>query len=79
MDWELAKAMDDELEKVGAKRPRTMKGIEKVADVDTVLRTIVPWRLSNPDIVRRQSEEVLVKHRRENEVQLLKLLDYLGF
>jgi hypothetical protein len=71
--------MDEELGRLDAKRPRTMKGIEKVADVDTILRTIIPWRLSNPDIVRRQSEEVLIKHRRENEEQLLKLLDYLGF
>lgn len=79
VNWELAKAMDEELEKLDVKRPRTMKGIEKVANVDTILRTIIPWRLSNPDIVRRQSEEVLIKHRRENEKQLLKLLDYLGF
>lgn len=79
VDWELAKAMDEELEGLDVQRPRTMKGIEKVADVDTILGTIIPWRLSNPDIVRRQSEEVLIKHRHENEEQLLKLLEYLGF
>ncbi len=79
MDWELAQALEKELEKVDAKRPRTIEGIDKVADVVTVLRTIIPWRLSNPDILRRQSEEVLAKCRRENEEQLGKLLDYLGF
>ncbi|OCL06955.1 hypothetical protein AOQ84DRAFT_409907 [Glonium stellatum] len=79
VNWELAKALEEELEKLDVKRPRTIKGIEKVADVDTVLRTILPWRLSNPDILRRQSEEVIIKCRRQNEEQLLKLLDYLGF
>lgn len=79
VNWELAQAMDEELEKLDVKRPRTIKGIEKVADVDTVLRTILPWRLCNPDIVRRQSEEVLIKLKHENEKQLLRLLDYLGY
>ncbi len=79
VDWELAQALEEELEKVDAERPRTIEGIDKVADVDTVLRTIIPWRLSNPDILRRQSEEVLAKCRRENEEQLGKLLEHLGF
>lgn len=79
VNWELAKALDEELTEAGARRPRTMKGIEKVADVDTVLRTILPWRLSNADVLKLQSEEVLGKCRRENEVQFVKLLDYLGF
>jgi hypothetical protein len=79
VNWELAKAMEEELEKFDVKRPRTMKGIEKVADVDTVLRTILPWRLSNPDVLRLQSEEVIRKCKSENQEQLLNLLDYLGF
>ncbi len=79
MDWELAQALEEELAKLNVKRPRTIEGIEKVADVDTVLRTILPWRLSNPDVLRLQSEEVIVKCRRQNEKQLVKLLDYLGF
>jgi hypothetical protein len=79
VDWELAQALEEELAKLNVKRPRTIEGIEKVADVDTVLRTILPWRLSNPDVLRLQSEEVIVKCRRQNEKQLVKLLDYLGF
>ncbi|KAF2763253.1 hypothetical protein EJ05DRAFT_506868 [Pseudovirgaria hyperparasitica] len=79
VDWEAARVLDEELEKLDVRRPKTIKGIEKVADVDTILRTIVPWRLSNPDILQRQSEEVIKKCRRENEEQLKRLLDYLGF
>jgi hypothetical protein len=79
VNWELAKAMDDELERLDARRPRTIRGIEKIADVDTVLRTITPWRLTNPDILRRQSEDVLRKCRQENEAQLMNMLNYLGF
>ncbi|KFY81614.1 hypothetical protein V500_11250 [Pseudogymnoascus sp. VKM F-4518 (FW-2643)] len=56
--WEVVKAWEDELEKLDVKRPRNMKGIDKVADVDTILRSILPWRVSNIDILRRQSEEI---------------------
>lgn len=79
MKWDVAKAWEDELEKLDVKRPRTMKGIEKIADVDTVLRSILPWRVSNSDILRLQSEEVILKCKDENEIQLIKLLDHLGF
>jgi hypothetical protein len=77
--WDVAKAWEDELEKLDVKRPRTMEGIEKVADVDSLLRSILPWRLSNSDILRLQSEKVILKCRDENEGQLIKLLDHLGF
>ncbi|KAH9891373.1 phosphotransferase enzyme family-domain-containing protein [Xylariomycetidae sp. FL2044] len=79
VDWELAKAWEDELEKVDAKRPATMGGIDKVADVDSLIGTILPWRLSNADILKLQSEEVILRCRDENEAQLVQLLDHLGF
>ncbi|KAM5366198.1 hypothetical protein ACJZ2D_010626 [Fusarium nematophilum] len=41
-EWERAKSWEQELEKAGAKRPRTIQGIENVADVDTVLHTTLP-------------------------------------
>ncbi|KAF2186234.1 hypothetical protein K469DRAFT_726298 [Zopfia rhizophila CBS 207.26] len=77
--WDVAKAWEDELEKLNVKRPRTMKGIEKVADVDAVLRSILPWRVTNSDILRLQPKEAILKCRNEHEAQLIKLLDHLGF
>jgi hypothetical protein len=79
IDWEVAKAWEDELERLCVKRPRTIEGIDKVADVDTVLRTILPWRVSNSDILRLQSEKVIMKCKEENEQQLIGLLERLGF
>ncbi|KAI1113934.1 kinase-like domain-containing protein [Nemania sp. NC0429] len=79
VDWELAKAWEDELERLDVKRPRTIVGIESVADVDTILRSILPWRVSNSDILRLQSEEVIMKCRDENEQHLDGLLQRLGF
>ena len=49
---DVAKAWEDELEKLDIKQPRIIEGTDKVADVDTVLRTILPWRVINSDIVR---------------------------
>lgn len=77
--WEVAQAWEHALEQLNVKRPRTIKGIEKVADVDAVLRSILPWRLSNSDFLRLQSEQVNLQCRDEAEAQLIKLLDHLGF
>ncbi len=79
MKWEVAKVWEDELERLNVQRPRTIKGIEKVADVDAVLRSILPWRVTNSDVLRLQSEAEILKCRDENEAQLVKLLDHLGF
>ncbi|KAI0898664.1 hypothetical protein F4806DRAFT_507438 [Annulohypoxylon nitens] len=79
VNWEIAKAWEDELEKLDVRRPATIEGIDKVADVDTILRTILPWRLNNSDIVRMQSEQVMMKCKEENEKQLVQLLERLGF
>lgn len=59
---------------VGAKRSRNIKGIDKVADVDMVLQAILPWRVSNADILRLQTEEAILRCRDENEKHLDKLL-----
>jgi hypothetical protein len=77
--WDVLKAWEDELEKLDVKRPSTIAGIGKVADVDTVLSTILPWRLSNEDVLKMQSEEVILQCREENEKQLIGLLSRLGY
>lgn len=77
--WDVAKAWEDELEMLNVKRPSTMKGIDMVANVDALLRSILPWRVTNMDVLRLQSEDVISRCRDENETQLIKLLDHLGF
>ena len=79
MKWAIAKAWEDELEMLNVKRPSIMAGIDKVANVDALLRSILPWRVTNTDILRLQSDEVILKCRNENETQLIKLLEYLGY
>jgi hypothetical protein len=79
VQWEDAKAWEDALEAVGATRPRNLAGIDKVADVDTVLQAILPWRVSNSDVLKLQTEETILHCRDENEVHLDKLFARLGF
>lgn len=79
VQWEVAAAWELELERQGVLRPRTIEGIDKVADVDAVLRGLTPWRLTNSDILRLQSEEVIVQHREQCEKEIIKMLDRLGF
>ncbi|KAL4965607.1 uncharacterized protein BDV14DRAFT_199703 [Aspergillus stella-maris] len=70
---------EDALEEARVKRPRAITGIDKAADVDAILRMILPWRLNNEDILGMQSEEVIVKYRAQCEKQLGKMLERLGF
>lgn len=79
VNWEVAKAWEDALEGAGVKTPRDMDGIEGVANVETILRSILPWRVTNEDILRRQAEEAIVQCRDENEQLLEKLLRHLGW
>ena len=79
VDWELMAAWQDELEKTQVLRPSTIRGIEHVADVVAVLTAITPWRITNPDIMKMQSEEVKVIYREDSEKQLIKILARLGF
>jgi hypothetical protein len=71
--------MDKELEKVGANRPSTIKGIEQVAVVESLLRAILPWRLSNSDVLKMQSEEVIRRYKAKSEGHLAELLSSVGF
>ena len=78
-NWELAEAWEDELGKVQVLRPRTIQGIEQVADVEAILGAIGPWPLANVNILEMQSEKVKVKLRDDGEKQLIKVLNRFGF
>ncbi|KAK4101154.1 hypothetical protein N658DRAFT_566895 [Parathielavia hyrcaniae] len=54
-------------------------GTDKVADVDTVLQAILPWRVTNSDVLKLQAHETIVRCRNDNEEHLDKLLTRLGF
>ncbi|OBT41101.1 hypothetical protein VE00_09325 [Pseudogymnoascus sp. WSF 3629] len=45
--WEVVKAWEDKLEKLDVKRPRNMRGIDKVADIDTSEEAIFKCRNEN--------------------------------
>ncbi|KAK3299651.1 kinase-like domain-containing protein [Chaetomium fimeti] len=79
VQWEDAKAWEEALEEVGAKRPRTLQGIDAVADVDTVLQGILPWRVTNSDVLKLQTHDTIMQCRDEKEEHLDKLLRRLGF
>ena len=70
---------EEQLEEAHVQRPKTIEGIEKVAYVDAILRGIMPWRVSNTDMMRMQSEEVIMRCRTEGEQQLSEMLGRLGF
>ncbi|KAE9372473.1 hypothetical protein N431DRAFT_439578 [Stipitochalara longipes BDJ] len=78
VDWKVLKAWEDEMEKKQVKRPRTMEGMEKVAEVDALLQAVLPFHVTNTEKLNLQSEEDTVKHRYDGEKYLEKILDHLG-
>lgn len=79
VDWELVEAWEDELEMAQVQRPRSIEGIEKIADVNAMLEMILPWRITNSDMLGLQSEETTITCRNESEQELVVMLEHLGF
>lgn len=66
--------------KLGVKSPSTLPGIDKLADADRVLGSLLPWRLTNEDFLRMsQDEDTRAVLKRFAEGYLVSLLDRLGF
>jgi hypothetical protein len=79
VDWEQAQAWEDEQQKLDVKRPSTVLGIDKFADVDRVLSSLLPWRLTNDDFLRiSQDEDQTLELRRMGERELASVLDHMG-
>ncbi|KAK4653016.1 LOW QUALITY PROTEIN: hypothetical protein QC762_0079240 [Podospora pseudocomata] len=76
VDWVVAREWEEALEAEGV---RTIEGTDKVADVDAILCAILPWRVTNAEILARPTEEVIIECRTDNEEHLDKLLARLGF
>ena len=80
IDWELSKAWEEELEELDVKRPSTIQGIDKIADVDELLGFLLPWRLTNEDFLRmNEDEDTRLAVRRMSERKIVGLLDRMGF
>ncbi|KAM7211265.1 hypothetical protein V8F06_013362 [Rhypophila decipiens] len=79
-DWQLAQAWEDELQKHHVKRPSTIEGIDKLADVDELLGALAPWRLINKDFLRINTDEGQRQAlKRMAEEQLVAVLEHTGF
>ena len=80
VDWQLAQAWEDELQKHHVKRPSTIEGIDKLADVDELLGALAPWRLINKDFLRMNTDEGQRQAlKRMGEEQLVAVLEHIGF
>lgn len=80
IDWALALAWEEELNKFDVKRPSIIQGAEDLADVEEVVGSLQPWRLTNSDFLRmNQDKDQLKLVRRIEEGHLTTLLSHLGF
>ncbi|KAK3302842.1 phosphotransferase enzyme family-domain-containing protein [Chaetomium strumarium] len=80
VDWELAHAWEVELQELDVKRPSTIQGIDKLADVDELLGSLLPFILTNGDFLRMNTDENQRKDMKAmSERKLVGLLEHLGF
>lgn len=80
VDWELAQAWELELQKLDVRRPSTIQGMDKLADVDELLGSLLPFILTNQDFLRMNTDEDQRKGMKAmSERKLVGLLEHLGF
>ncbi|KAK4107639.1 hypothetical protein N656DRAFT_840325 [Canariomyces notabilis] len=80
VDWELAQAWEVELQKLDVKRPSTIQGIDKLADVDELLGSLLPFILTNEDFLKMNTDPDQRKGMKAmSERKLVGLLEHLGF
>lgn len=77
VDWDMAKAWEDALERYDVQRPRTMAGFQGVADVDALVQMIAPWRLCNPEAVAGLSKDQIRDLKNECAQSLERMLSRL--
>ena len=75
IDWKLAQAWEDELSKLGVKRPCMIEGVDRVLDIDEILDSLLPWKLSNEDFLRMNTDDdQRMAWRSSSEKKLMDLL-----
>lgn len=80
VDWELAQAWELELQKLDVRRPSTIQGMDKLADVDELLGSLLPFILTNQDFLKMNTDEDQRKGMKVmSERKLVGLLEHLGF
>ena len=79
IQWEIAKAWNDELDRCGAQSPNTIKGIANSSGVYWFSEQLCPFSLSNEFVMRRGTEEELKKRRQAIENLLIEFLGSYGF
>lgn len=79
IQWEFAKAWDDELARVGAKKPSNMKGVVALADLHWLHNQVTPYLLCNPTILQYRKPHDLVRDRKEAEELLVWFLESQGY
>ncbi|KLU87122.1 hypothetical protein MAPG_06127 [Magnaporthiopsis poae ATCC 64411] len=78
IQWDLAAAWEHELEKLDAKRPSTIVGMENIANVDSLLSAVLPFQLSNPDFLHGKEQAEVDQMRRYFGRKLVALMEHMG-
>jgi len=70
---------EEQLEKVGAARPRTIQGAEEITEVYEFLSEICPYYFTMEKWIEKQSEEKLQESRKKQRIVIEKALSKWGY
>ncbi|KAF5872639.1 putative phosphotransferase enzyme family protein [Botrytis fragariae] len=80
IEWEVAQAWEEALQKMDVKRPSDIPGTEILANIDQLSDALLPWRLANEDFLNVNRDENQRMALRSLEEETLKgLLGHLEF
>ncbi|KID65406.1 uncharacterized protein G6M90_00g052630 [Metarhizium brunneum] len=75
VQWDVAKAWDEELARAGAARPHTISHFEQIADIYWLQDKVSPFELDSPFMRMRKTAEQLKAARDETESLIVRFLE----
>lgn len=78
VQWDVAKAWDEELARAGAARPHTISHFEQIADIYWLHDKVCPFELDSPFMRMRKTAEQLKAARDETESLIVRFLECMS-
>lgn len=79
IQWGLAKAWEDELNRAQVLRPRTTHGADLLSQLHSFIQNLAPWSLCDDDTIESRTDEQLVEALDHAEETIEKYLGNWGY
>jgi hypothetical protein len=77
--WEVAKAWDTAMRKIGVVSPSDIKGVDKICDMVRLQTLLCPFQLGNESMLKQMDDEKKAELWAKTEADLVQWLEKHGF